>query len=376
MDKNKQALYIGLMSGTSCDGIDAVLVDLQNRARVIHHLYQPFDHETQTQINHVITEKNVSLTNIGSLDAKLGELYSKSVLKLLQQSQRQAQDIIAIGSHGQTICHQPDLPLAFSWQIGDPHRLAARTQITVIGDFRRRDIAWGGQGAPLAPAFHQFLFGHKAPCWLVNIGGMANASHIDNANITTCGFDTGPGNTLLDLWCQLKLNKPYDNEGSWARQGTCHIPLLNNMLADPYFQKAPPKSTGREYFHKAWLEKQLAAFTNIKAVDIQCTLVELTAHSIALGIKEQGYDSCPVFICGGGAYNQYLCERLQTLFVNSPIKTTHDLGIDPQHIEAIGFAWLAKQCLNQNPANIPAVTGAAQSCLLGAIYPVKHHKIS
>lgn len=358
-------LYIGLMSGTSADGIDAALVDLgKTQPRLIASYYQAYSPELRRDIFALNQSGPDEINRMGELDVKLGKLFATSVNTLLNQQAIKASHICAIGSHGQTIRHYP--AKHFTLQIGDPNIIAAETGITTIADFRRRDMALGGQGAPLVPAFHQAIFTKKnVNRVIVNIGGIANAT-ILSANGTIFGFDTGPGNTLLDAWAELYLHQPHDKNGEWAAKGKVHVDILNNLLNDPFFILPPPKSTGREYFNLNWLQKFLP--TKIKHSHVQATLVELTAQSILDAIT-QHFSAGEIFICGGGVHNEFLMSRLRELASqNYTIDSTAKLGVDPDWVEAIAFAWLAKQTLKKKPGNIPAVTGASKPALLGGIY--------
>ena len=363
--------YIGLMSGTSIDGIDAALVEFDGKhIQLIAFHYQAFPADLRARIHSISQpEQAVTLKDYGHLDSYLGHCFANAALSVLAKSGLKPADISAIGSHGQTVYHAPDGIDGFSLQIGDPNRIAQLTGITTIADFRRRDIAAGGQGAPLVPAFHQAVFNPDCTVKaIVNIGGIANIS-ILNAN-QVMGFDTGPGNTLMDLWCQQHTGHSYDENGDWASTGQTHFALLEQMKADSYFKAAAPKSTGKEYFSSAWLERHLADFQDLKACDVQATLCQLTADSIADAIRNHGVGSEKLLICGGGAHNRDLVERIQAQLKLS-IDSTASAGIDPDHVEAIAFAWLARQTLLGLPGNLPEVTGAAYPVILGGIYPAQ-----
>ena len=357
------------MSGTSIDGIDAALIEFEGpklELRAFH--YQAFPAELRERIHSISqADQAISLKDYGHLDSYLGHCFAKAALSVLNKSQLKATDISAIGSHGQTVYHAPDGSDGFTLQIGDPNRIAQETGITTIADFRRRDIAAGGQGAPLVPAFHQAVFnpehGFKV---ILNIGGIANISILSGRQLI--GFDTGPGNTLMDLWCQQHTGLSYDQNGAWASSGQIHIELLQQMKTDSYFDAPPPKSTGKEYFSATWLNDHLASFPAIKPEDAQATLCQLTADTISEAILRHAGDSEKLLICGGGAHNQNLIERIESQ-VQIPVDSTAALGIDPDHVEAIAFAWLARQTLLNLPGNLPEVTGASQSVILGGIYP-------
>lgn len=365
-------LYIGLMSGTSLDGIDAGLVDFSDgKIRLVAFHYQPFSAELRRRI-HLISQPDqaVLLKDYGSLDALLGQLFAEAIQILLNKAKIPASAIKAIGSHGQTVYHAPEPECGFSLQIGDPNRIAEITGITTIADFRRRDIAVGGQGAPLVPAFHQAVFADNTQAGTVlNIGGIANITVLEGNNVL--GFDTGPGNTLMDLWCGQHLNQAYDHGGKWAASGRVEAGLLEALKDDDYFRIAPPKSTGKEYFSPAWLKQKLRPFSELKAEDIQATLCQLSADSIADAIRQYAPRTTEIIVCGGGAHNRQLMTLLQQN-LSMPVVSTTEHGIDPDHVEAIAFAWLARQTFNNLPGNLCSVTGAAAPVILGGIYPGKN----
>ncbi|MDH5517359.1 MAG: anhydro-N-acetylmuramic acid kinase [Gammaproteobacteria bacterium] len=366
------SLYIGLMSGTSLDGIDASIVDISpHQVRLKRSVDYPIPAALKQQILTLMNNQggdNIEL--LGEVDAKLGIVFAEAAQHLLENSPYQAKDITAIGSHGQTIRHRPDSTTPFTLQIGDASRICELTGITTITDFRRRDIAAGGQGAPLVPAFHRAVFASadENRC-IINIGGMANISYLPkNGHQDTAGFDTGPGNVLLDSWCYQQTGEYYDKNGSWGKSGKSSDALLQKMLQDPYFSQAPPKSTGREHFNLDWIDKKLAG-NAFEARDVQASLTELTARTIIDAIDNHFADSSQLIICGGGVYNLHLKERLQQLSGQRLVCDTSAYGIDPNWVEAAAFGWLAHCCLNKIPANEPAVTGARSRVILGAIYP-------
>ena len=366
------ALYIGLMSGTSLDAIDASIVDISGKhIELKHSLNLPIPAKLKRQLLTLLSDNgNDTVDLLGKVDAKMGSLFSKAVNKLLHDSPYKAEDIAAIGSHGQTIRHRPENKTPFTLQIGDASRISENTGITTVADFRRRDIAAGGQGAPLVPAFHREVFGSNTEnrC-IINIGGIANISYLPkNQNDKTSGFDTGPGNALLDLWCHKKTGENYDRNGDWAKTGEVSYSLLNSMLKDTYFTKPYPKSTGREQFNLDWLNSQLVNQT-ISNQDIQASLTELTARTIIDAIYNYYPETERIILCGGGTHNQYLRERIEKLSSKIPLCDTQRYGITPDWVEAVAFAWLAYACLNKIPANEPAVTGANSRVILGAIYP-------
>lgn len=363
--------YIGLMSGTSLDGIDAVLVSFDEQQVTQHaSIYHELPTELRKEIAQTLNpQQSFTLKALGTLDQKLGKAFAEATLALLENTNILASQVKAIGSHGQTLWHQPQSPHSFSWQAGDANQIVEITGITTVADFRRRDMAAGGQGAPLVPAFHKALFSapneHRA---ILNIGGIANITTLPCDNTPILGFDTGPGNTLIDQWCFKYTGKNYDHNGQWAQQGTVISELLDKLLVDAYFKLPPPKSTGREHFNLGWLNQHLQAH-NYQPVDIQATLTELTAVTISQAIEERAPQTQSIILCGGGAKNAWLCQRLQQHNKQRTLTTTLDLGIDPDWVEAIAFAWLAKQTMEGKAGNLPEVSGASGERILGAIYP-------
>lgn len=365
-------LYIGLLSGTSADGIDAAVVDFsQNQPQVVATHYSPYSNELKTNILDLCQPGENEIQRLGELDALLGKEFARVVQELLKKYVISAEHIKAIGSHGQTVRHFPHLPHRFTLQIGDPNTIAAETGITTVADFRRRDMALNGQGAPLVPGFHHYvLASNETNRAIVNIGGIANVTlfSLKKPN-TIVGFDSGPGNVLLDAWIKKHENKTHDEAGAWGAKGTVNAELLQILLADPYFQLPPPKSTGREHFNLNWLEEQLQKFGKpISAVDVQATLVELTARSIITAIRNYLPEG-EILICGGGVHNAHLLARLRGLALpHFGVDSTKKYGIDPDWVEAMAFAWLARQTLNKQPGNIPSVTGAKNPTILGGVY--------
>lgn len=363
--------YIGLMSGTSLDGIDAALVDFADeKARLVEFEYLPFSAEIQNSIQQLSKpDALISLKNYGAMDARLGHLFADIVNTLLAKTDIPASSVKAIGSHGLTLYHAPEIRFPFSLQIGDPNIIAELSGITTVADFRRRDIAAKGQGAPLVPAFHQAVF-HQPDehrC-IVNIGGIANITVLPKHQpAEVIGFDTGPGNTLMDLWIKLQRNQSYDKNGAWAKTGKVAHNLVELLKQDPYFKAPPPKSTGKEYFSLPWVYQYFDAFS-YKAEDIQASLCFLTATTICDAIKQYAPDTERVLICGGGIHNDYLLELIQQQ-LECPIESTELYGLHPDHVEAMAFAWLARQTLNNLPGNLKEVTGAANAVILGGIYP-------
>lgn len=362
-------LYIGLMSGTSADAIDAVLVDFQASPHIVAKYSSPLGSEIRNEIHALAQPSANEIDRLGKLDIQLAELFSQACLALLREANINAGKIVAIGSHGQTIRHRPpgSNEGCFTLQIGDPNLIAELTGITTVADFRRRDMAAGGQGAPLVPAFHRALFHcpdeHRA---IVNLGGMANITWLPKQG-PTLGFDTGPANALMDSWTLTHLGTRYDKSGAWAASGQVDQQLLRQLLAHNFFAKPAPKSTGRETFNYEWLVSTLNKRI-IKPEDVQATLLELTAVSVCDAIKQLNEASTAVFVCGGGAYNHQLMSRLGDLFGDNLVATTAQLGVDPQWIEAMAFAWLAQQTINHRPGNLKSVTGARREVILGGVY--------
>ncbi|MFA7554425.1 MAG: anhydro-N-acetylmuramic acid kinase [Spongiibacteraceae bacterium] len=361
-------LYLGLMSGTSLDSIDAALVQLDdNHCQLIAATEHPIPTKLRQQLIELCQPGDNEIERMGLADRILGKEFAAAANSLLRTSNTPKERIIAIGSHGQTIRHRPSSDNAFTLQIGDPNTIAFETGITTVADFRRMDIAAGGQGAPLAPAFHQAAFAHPEQVRaIINIGGMANISLL-NTDKPSLGFDTGPGNILMDSWIQQVQQQKYDQGGLWAASGRVYEPLLTQLLTHPFLQKTQPKSTGREEFNLQWLQLILNQHA-VDAIDVQATLLEFTAQTICDAITKLSTPVDEVFICGGGAYNNTLMTRLSQLLQPLTVATTKDLGIAAEWIEAAAFAWLAQQTLAQKPGNLTAVTGADQAVILGAIY--------
>lgn len=361
--------YIGVMSGTSLDGVDVVLAAINNKfvAQQENH-FLPYPQHLRQRILAVCQGQPTTLHEIGLLDAQLGELYAQAIIELLAKVKLSASDITAIGCHGQTVWHEPESDMPFTMQIGDNNRVAALTGITTVGDFRRRDIAYGGQGAPLVPAFHLAVLGHSVEKRVIlNIGGIANISLL-LPGIAVKGYDTGPGNMLLDSWNWIHNQTPYDDNGKWAATGTVNATLLKDMLSDPYFSRSAPKSTGREYFNTQWLNYYLARVPNVFPEDVQATLVELTVISIVQQIQLNG--GCErLLVCGGGARNGQIMHRLASLLPGTEVATTDKYGLSGDDMEALAFAWLAARTIANESGNLPSVTGASRETVLGAIYP-------
>jgi len=355
--------YIGLMSGTSADGIDVALVefDESDRPVLVKSKSVPLGQALTASIETVIENATAPIDVIRKLDIELGKAFARAALTVVDDPT----SIRAIGSHGQTVLHRPEL--GFSIQLGSGGIIADLTGIDTVNDFRAADLALGGQGAPLVPAFHESVFANNQERRvIVNIGGIANLSWLSGHASETFGFDTGPGNTLIDLWCREHTGKSFDDEGRWARSGRTDEALLRRCLEDPYFDLPKPKSTGRELFNADWLEQQLAAMPHRpKPSDIQSTLVELTAQSIVSAVKTECPSADAIYLCGGGAHNSYLCERISHHARNISVSSTRAIGLDPDWVEAIAFAWLAKRHIDGQPGNLPAVTGARRRTVLG-----------
>ncbi len=386
MEKVKRR-YIGLMSGTSMDGVDAVLceVDAKECKRLFVHEHL-FPQSLKEKILDLITGK-CTLAEVGTVDHRLGVLFAQAVNTLLEKAVVDPQSITAIGSHGQTVWHEPSGDTPFSMQLGDPNIIAAQTGIAVVADFRRKDMACGGEGAPFAPAFHRFLLGEETrDVCVVNIGGIANITVLGEQLI---GYDTGPGNMLMDLWISRYKGVSYDKGGNWAREGKVDYGLLEVMMDDEYFKKPYPKSTGREKFNEAWIEsvQRLALsvqrkkskieaspcdanhnsslFTlhsSLSSVDIQRTLLELTAQSIANEVLTFNPDM--LMLCGGGARNGLLVERIAALMPNVQVGVMEEA----EHLEAMMMAWLAYKRMHNEPVVLKDVTGAQTNTILGGVY--------
>ena len=356
-------LYIGVMSGTSLDGIDVVLCEIDDsKCELISSLEFPFDRELKKGILEVING-STSLEQIGTLDNRLGNLFADAINNFIKKEEIDTKKITAIGLHGQTLWHKPDGDNPFSMQLGDPNVVSAKTEIQVVADFRRMDISNGGQGAPFAPAFHQEIFGDlKRKAAVLNIGGMANITLLDGE---VKGWDTGCGNVLMDSWISKCKNTPYDRDGEFAKSGKINQELLRDMLQDDYFKQLPPKSTGREYFNDTWLANYLPLFQTIKDEDIQRTLLELTAISIANDIKKT--DTNLLIVCGGGVKNIFLLERLQEL-CEMEVSSSDEHGVSSEFLEAMAFAWLAYKRVHREKVKLTSVTGAKKDSILGGIY--------
>ena len=373
------AIYIGVMTGTSMDGVDLVAASFE--PLMLHATSTlSFAPELRAELMALTLPDDNEIDRMGKADVSLAQMIAHGINELIEKNQLDHTKIKAIGSHGQTIRHRPEH--GFTLQIGDPNIITEITQIPVISDFRRRDMAAGGQGAPLVPAFHQALFQHDSIHRVIlNLGGIANVSLLTAGNPeAVSGFDTGPANILMDAWCQRYTGQPYDEDGNWAAYGQPIRSLLDRLQAHEYFSKEPPKSTGREDFNLEWLDEQLADWRNDLEYDVledtpenvQATLLKLTIRAIKKAIYRSDLDTGEVYVCGGGAYNSHLLEQLRWRLRkhNWSVQTTAALGLAPTWVEATAFAWLAMRFVQQQSGNLPAVTGAAGYRILGSITAV------
>jgi anhydro-N-acetylmuramic acid kinase len=363
-------LFIGLISGTSADGIDAALVEFDDarhgRLRLGRTL--PWEPALRARLVALGQGGDCSLDELGALDAQVGIAFADATLALLSDAGVAPAAVRAIGSHGQTVRHRPGAPIPFTMQIGDANRIAERTGICTVGDLRRRDVAAGGHGAPLLPALHAAMLGDAGEARAVlNLGGIANLTLLPMDGGAVRGFDTGPANALLDAWCERHLGRGYDAGGAWAGAGALDDALLGRLLDEPWFAQPPPKSSGREQFHLGWVEARLRGGES--AVDVQRTLLELTAASVAAALLAQQPGTQRVLACGGGVHNPLLLDRLRTRLPGVVIESTAMHGVDPDFVEAMGFAWFARETLAGRPGNLPSVTGARGPRVLGAIHP-------
>lgn len=366
------SLYLGLMSGTSADAVDAALVDFSGPEPELRaSLATPIPAALKTAITSLYLPSSNEIDRLGALDSQLGHFFADCALHLLYQARVAPKEVYAIGSHGQTIRHRPrpQQSRPFSLQIADPNIIAEQTGITTIADFRRRDMACGGQGAPLAPGFHQAVFAkpghHRA---VLNIGGIANLTHLP-ANGSTTGFDTGPGNGLMDAWILHHQDLPYDRDGRWAASGKVNEPLLQRLLGHPFFGLPTPKSTGREEFSLSWLMSVASTEDIAVPADVQRTLLALTVTTIAEAVRHQCPSGTDIFLCGGGVHNSLLLNTLQQALPDHPLASTEALGVAPDWVEAMAFAWLAMRTLQGLSGNLPSVTNASRPAVLGGVYP-------
>lgn len=367
------ALFVGVISGTSVDGIDTALISIApNQApELIAAETFAYPETLQQAIHQLIEHPQCSLQTLGHLDMALGHVYAEAILNLLLKAGYTASDISAVGCHGQTIYHAPYAAHPFSMQIGNPNLIAELTGITTIADMRQRDMVCGGQGAPMVPGFHEVLFRHNTENRVVvNIGGIANITVLaaDNAQ-PVLGFDTGPGNTLMDAWIQDQQGKAYDANGAWGATGESQPALLEKLKDEAYFSLPVPKSSGRELFHLDWLKNRLSQCEqSFKAEDIQATLLALTSETIADAIRQFAPDNHRVIICGGGAHNATLMQSLRNTLTPMLVETSNEHGLDVDFVEASAFAWLASRTLNKQTGSLPSVTGAQRASILGGVY--------
>lgn len=370
------ALYLGLMSGTSADAIDAVLVEFHPQAQglrcTLHashrHRYPGTVREQILAISQAEAGSGLSADALGRLDTAIGQCFAHAASGLLTHAGVDTSTVRAIGSHGQTLRHHPHGVHPFTLQLGDPHVIAEHTGIDVVADFRRRDVAAGGQGAPLVPGFHAALFAATEPVAVLNLGGIANLSLLA-PETPVRGFDTGPANALLDAWVQRHYEQPFDADGALAAGHAPDAALLQRLLADPYFARAAPKSTGRDHFHLDWLRARTSH--HLPAHTVLATLVELTAVSVAEALQREAPATRQVWVCGGGVHNPILLARLQALLAPRPVRSTALAGVDPDAMEAMAFAWLAHEFLAGRPGNRAEVTGARGPRRLGALFPAR-----
>ena len=373
-DNTADGIYFGLMSGTSMDGVDGVAVRLEKGSRpaVLAEAFVPFTQNMRDGLFSLQQPGENEIEREALAANALAARYAVCCHELLRSAGLAANEVRAIGAHGQTVRHRPER--GFTVQIQNPALLAELTKIDVVADFRRRDVAASGQGAPLVPAFHATVFGsHDETRVVCNLGGISNITILQSTGAVR-GFDCGPANALLDYWAERHLGKPYDENGRFAASGTSHQPLLNVLLDEPFFAQQPPKSTGRDLFNAQWLEEKLKGFEALPAADVQATLVALTALTVAREIERHAPDTRAVYVCGGGARNPELMAGLEKALemggVGSvPVATTDALGVPPHQVEALAFAWLAMRCFAREPVNLATVTGAEGNRVLGAIYP-------
>jgi anhydro-N-acetylmuramic acid kinase len=361
-----RSLFVGLMSGTSLDGADAVVVDFSGSPpRVLASAETPFNPALRARLERLCSPGSDGLDDAGACNSELADIFADAVHEALAMARVTPSQVLAIGCHGQTVRHRPER--GFTLQLGDPARLAERTGIDVVADFRRRDIAAGGQGAPLVPAFHDVVFRREGIARaIVNIGGISNVSRLA-PGLGVSGFDCGPGNVLMDGWISSHRDQAFDDDGRWAASGRVNAALLDRLLAEPYFAAPPPKSTGRELFNLGWLKPRLAQ--GVSAEDVQATLLELTARSIADAIARHAPETREIYLCGGGARNGRLCARIGTLAGGRTVSLTDALGVPTGQVEPVAFAWLALKFTRREALDLGAITGARHACVLGALYP-------
>jgi len=363
--------FVGLLSGTSIDGIDAVVVDFASvPPKLLAAHSEPIPDELRSNILRLCSREPIALQLLGETDTAMGQLFATAVNNLLRKATLKPGDILAIGSHGQTVMHHPLGDNRFTMQIGDPNTIAYLTKISTVADFRRKDMAAGGQGAPLAPLFHQDFFGgtdtRRA---ILNIGGIANITLLQSdSQADIVGFDTGPGNVLMDSFIKLKRNLAYDHSGQWASSGKVNSALLDLLLEEPYLTLPAPKSTGRELFNMEWLERRLSRCEEIRDEDVQASLLEFTARSIINSVDWHARAIDEIIVCGGGAHNEALMGALQRLVPGLHVVSSAHAGLDPDWVEGVAFAWLARKAWMGEAIRTGPVTGARRACILGGIY--------
>lgn len=365
------SFYIGLMSGTSMDGIDAALVRLPEH-QLVYGITKKYSTELKDRVTRLINEINLSLASVCQLNTLIGREFAQAAHELVQDSRISSQEVVAIGSHGQTVCHQTSSNPPYTLQLGCAHTIASITGIDVVADFRTRDLVNGGQGAPFAPLYHQELFSRlNQSVAVINLGGIANITLISPGK-ATLGWDIGPGNCLMDAWMYKNRGLNYDQGGQWGGEGTVIPSLLNRLLSDPFFALRAPKSIGKEYFSLAWLDSYLSP--EFVPVDVQATLLALTAHSIEQIVLSLSESVETIYLCGGGVHNLNLIKKLTGLLPNTRIQSTAKLGVDPDYLEAMMCAWLASQAINRISLDLRAITGSKHPSILGAIYLANEHR--
>jgi anhydro-N-acetylmuramic acid kinase len=374
--QDKRQRYVGVMSGTSLDGVDAVVADFDIGTRaVLGAVFRPFPPQLRRELLALQTPGDNELVRAARASNALADVFAEAISAALAESGVSVEEVAAAGVHGQTVRHRPDE--SWTLQLNNAARVAEQAGVTIVADFRSRDLAAGGHGAPLVPAFHAALFASPgAHRVIVNIGGIANLTDLPAQGGLTAirGFDVGPGNVLLDLWCERHQGKSFDRNGEWARAGSVDAKLLSLLRADPFFAAGPPKSTGRDLFNPAWLDARLSqrasgSSPEVSAVDVQATLLALTVHAISDAVTAHCPGAAEVLVCGGGANNAALMSALRDALGSCRVTTTADHGVAVEHVEALAFAWLAREALAGRPGNLPAVTGARGLRVLGAIYP-------
>jgi len=365
-------LYAGLMSGTSMDGIDAALVEFNgSQIKLIASHSHSIPTELKTKLSLLsLNSGAATIDMLGEADAELGDLFAEAINELLSSACIHSSQVAGIGSHGQTIRHRPDLPHRFTMQVGDANKISYKTGITTVADFRRKDMAANGEGAPLAPAFHQQVFHSKNENRAVlNIGGISNLTYLPKDKNQAClGFDCGPGNILMDAWIQQHQQQAFDKNGEWAASASADRKFVSQLMSDAFIQQSPPKSTGKEHYHLGWL-KQQGNIKKLNAAQVQASLCQFTCDSIVYAIENHMPELSRLIVCGGGVHNAHLILLLRNRLPEIIIESSEKHGIHPDWVEAIAFAWLAKKTLSKQSGNLPAVTGANQAVILGAIYP-------